>query len=203
TLDREAASATAGGASAPAGSAALALPDDLLDRWGVSLLVLSGPDGPAGGAGALALFRDTGPRRLGPLSFEIPAAAVWHRGGAGRFSLPGEGLLGLLGGGGRADGGWRITATGREAEGRARALAPAVTPLLSRLRLGLWADPRPALATVDQVADFLEAVPLAGRDEARRWRDWQVLLAPLAACDRLSLATSRDRLHLELAGCGR
>jgi hypothetical protein len=179
------------------------LPDALLERWGVSLLVLSGPDGPAGGAGALALFRDVGgARRLGPLTFQVPAAAVWHRAGGGRFSLPGEGLLGLLGGGGGdGGGGWRITATGREAEGRARAIGPSITPLLDRLRLGLWADPRPALATLDDVAGFLEAVPLAGRDEARRWRDWQVLLAPLAACERLSIEAWPAAIHLEARDC--
>lgn len=180
------------------------LPDALLERWGVSLLVLSGPDGPAGGAGALALFRDVGgARRLGPLTFQVPAAAVWHRAGGGRFSLPGEGLLGFLGG--REDGrggGWRITATGREAQGRAQAIGPSITPLADRLRLGLWADPRPALATLDDVAGFLEAVPLAGRDEARRWRDWQVLLAPLAACERLSIEAWPRAIHLEARDCG-
>lgn len=180
------------------------LPDALLERWGVSLLVLSGADGPAGGAAALALFRDVGgARQLGPLTFQVPAAAVWHRAGAGRFSLPGEGLLGLLGGGrDPARDGWRITATGSEAKGRAQALGPAITPLLSRLRVGLWADPRPALATVEDVADFLEAIPLAGRDEARRWRDWQVLLAPLAACERLSIEGWATAIHLEARQCG-
>ncbi|HEX2164297.1 MAG TPA: hypothetical protein VHM02_10140, partial [Thermoanaerobaculia bacterium] len=97
---------------------------------------------------------------------------------------------------------WRITAAGDEAEGRARAVAPALAPLLSRLDLGLWADPRPALATVEGVADFLDAVPLAGRDEAARWRDWQVLLAPLAACDRLSLAAGARSIEVEISGCG-
>lgn len=182
----------------------IGLPDALLERWGVSLLVLSGPDGPAGGAGALALFRDVGDaRRLGPLTFQVPAAAVWHRTGGGRFSLPGERLLGVLGGGrDRGRDGWRITATGGEARGRARALGPSITPLLSRLRVGLWADPRPALATVEDIADFLETIPLAGRDEARRWRDWQVLLAPLAACDRLSIEGWATTIHLEARGCG-
>jgi hypothetical protein len=190
------------GAGAGAGGAAADLPDELLSRWGVSLLVLSGRDGPAGGAGAFALFRDTGgAKRLGPLTFELPAAAVWHRAGGGRFALPGEGLLGFLGGDGGRAGAWRITATGGEAEGRARALAPALEPLLARLRLALWADPRPALHTVEDVADFLDAVPLAGREESRRWRDWQILLAPLAACDRLALATSQTRVDLTIAGC--
>jgi hypothetical protein len=134
----------------------------------------------------------------------VPAAAVWHGAGGGRVSLPGEGLLGLLGGGGgreRGGGGWRITATGREAQGRAQAIGPSITPLVSRLRLGLWADPRPALATVEDVADFLDAIPLAGRDEALRWRDWQVLLAPLAACDRLSIEAWPSAIHLEARGC--
>ena len=213
--ERRAPPAGAGGRSSPPPPGASAsvprpsgigLPDQLLERWGVSLLVLSGPDGPAGGAGAFALFRDVGgARRIGPLTFQVPAAAVWHGAGGGRFSLPGEGLLGLLGGGGggrgRGGGGWRITATGREAQGRAQAIGPSITPLVSRLRLGLWADPRPALATVEEVADFLDAVPLAGREEALRWRDWQVLLAPLAACDRLSIEAWPAAIHLEARGC--
>ncbi|HUO85892.1 MAG TPA: hypothetical protein VM617_00760 [Thermoanaerobaculia bacterium] len=186
-----------------AGAGALTLPGDLLESWGVTLLALSGPGGPLGSAGALALFRDTGNvRRLGPLTFEVPAAAVWHRPGERSFSLPGAGILSRLGlGGDEARDGWRITATGSEVEGRARAVTPAIAPLLSRLRFGLWADPRPALATVDDVARFLEAVPLAGRDEAQRWRDWQVLLAPLAACDRLSVAGEERSLHVAVTGC--
>jgi hypothetical protein len=186
-------------------------PEDLLSSTGAAILAVSGPGGPLeGDEGALALFRgDAG--RLGrlPLSLDLPAAAVWFRAGGDRFALPGEGLSSLLGSAGPAPAGgppgeasWRLVATGSEAERRAAALTPVVAGLAPSLRFGVWARPGPALALVDEILDLVDSVPLVGREEARRWRDWQTLLAPLAPCRRASLLATADAFAATASGCG-
>jgi hypothetical protein len=187
-------------------------PADLLAATGAALLAVSGPGGPLEGEGsALALFAaGAGSSRL-PGGLAVPDAAVWFRPGADRFGLPAEGLSSLLGGSGQdggeagageGGGGWRTVATGREAGRRAAALTPVVAALAPAVRLGLWARPAPALDIVDGVADVLASVPVAGREEAERWRDWRTLLSPLAPCRQVGLVATAEAFEATLEGCG-
>ncbi|HVT57233.1 MAG TPA: hypothetical protein VHR45_02440 [Thermoanaerobaculia bacterium] len=66
------------------------------------------------------------------------------------------------------------------------------------LALGLWLEPRPALRVVARVHAFLERFPLAPRREVSRWRDWETVLAPLAACEHLDLTARRSPPTLQL-----
>ncbi len=187
--------ATGGGTPpAPAG--------DRLARLGVSLFAVAGPGGPLGaGRGGFALFDEPG----GAAAAALPPAAVWVGGGGGRFSLPGGGLASLLGGGGSRGGGnsaaWTTVATGRDARRRADELSPEVASLAARLRFGLWVEPAAALAAVRRTERLLDAVPLVSRVEVRRWRDWQTLLAPLAACEHLALGVTGEAFRLDLVAC--
>jgi hypothetical protein len=54
--------------------------------------------------------------------------------------------------------------------------------------LGLWVRPLPALRLVSQFRKGFEKVPLVDRQQVQSWRDWETLLRPLAACDRVSLS---------------
>lgn len=166
---------------------------------------------------AFALF-ETGEEegtKFGPFG-KLPGAAIFHPPGSKRFSLPGEGLTGLLAGGlPKAEvAGWQIVAMDggslRQAEALAPRLAalspPDVTEALNRdgaLQLGLWMQPRPAVILVSRVNKFLEKVPIANREQVRRWKDWETLLRPVARCERVTLASTQKPVSFRLRfhGC--
>ncbi len=162
-----------------------------------------------GPASALALF-PAGSRGGGNL--DLPGAAAFQPLGApgrGRWSLPGGGLARLLSGSlPRGDAaGWSIVALDAGSLARAEALAPLLAPVASpagaRLRLALRVEPAPALDLVASIRKLLERVPLVSPREVERWRDGETLLAPLARCRELTLASAGppDAFALRLAGC--
>src|SRR5436305_2376620 len=107
--------------------------------------------------------------------------------------------------------GWEVVALDTTSLARAKALAPEVSALVppdasgadGRLVLGAWLRPGPALRLVTQMRRGLEKVPLIDPRQVQRWRDWETLLAPVSACDRLSLAATRSpsSFRLRLHGC--
>lgn len=186
------------------------------------LLVVSGASWPDAeprplAAAAFALF-ETGEgagKSFGPFG-KLPGAAIFHPPGSKRFSLPGEGLTGLLAGGlPRAEAaGWQILAMDGSSLHRAEALAPRLAELAppdvtealnrdDRLLLGLWLQPRPAVVLVSRVRRFLEKVPIADPEQVRRWRDWETLLGPAARCDQVTLASTQKPVSFRLRfhGC--
>ncbi len=62
-------------------------------------------------------------------------------------------------------------------------------------------EPLNALRLVSRVRKFLEKVPIVDPAQVRRWKDWEVLLAPVAPCDQVTLTATqgppsfRLRLH--------
>jgi len=198
--------AAAGFTVATDGAAALpALPADRLTAAGCPLFAVAGPGGPLDedgsglGRGALALFlggggggdSGGGADALSGLLGDLPGVAVWYLPGGERFRLPAESLLGRSSRPEPASGSaaWARVATGGDALRRSTALTPLVDDLASTVALAVAAEPGSALALVDQVADLLETLPLASRQETRRWRDWSTVLAPLASFDRLTLVS--------------
>ena len=148
--------------------------------------------------------------KFGPFG-ELPGAAIFHPPGSKRFSLPGEGLTGLIAGAlPKAEiAGWQILAMDSSSLRKAEALAPRLTALSppdvtealnrdGRLVQGLWMQPRPALRLVSTVRKFLEKVPIVDRQQVRRWRDWETLLAPLARCEQVTLASTRKPVSFRL-----
>lgn len=153
--------------------------------------------------------------KFGPFG-ELPGAAIFHPPGSKRFSLPGEGLTGLIAGAlPKAEiAGWQILAMDSGSLRRAEAIAPRLTALSppdvmeglnrdGRLVLGLWMQPRPALRLVGTVRKFLEKVPIVDRQQVRRWRDWETILAPVAGCEQVTLVSTQKPVsfRLRLHGC--
>lgn len=154
--------------------------------------------GPAGGSSrAFALL--PGLESLGGL----PGAVAVHRGGA-PFRLPGERLAELVGDGVREleSGGWSVRALDRGSLARGVELAGFAAELEAERPLApaLWLDLRSAERLVEQVVAALEAVPIVGRREARRWRLAGDLLARFSAFERLTVLISPApaALHVEL-----
>lgn len=162
---------------------------------------------------ALALFAGSSVSRFnlpGLALFEAAAAGARRRSG---WSLPAGGLMKLARGGlpQATTAGWRIVALDRASLGRAERLAPRLAAVADpretaergRLGIGLWAEPRGALRLVRRVRGGLERVPLVARSEVQRWRDWETVLAPLAACEELALVSTDwpGSFRLRLAGC--
>ena len=187
-----------------------------------ALLVISGASWPDAEPrplppAAFALF-DVGEgqgKKFGPFG-ELPGAAIFHPPGSKRFSLPGEGLTGLIAGAlPRAEvAGWQILAMDSTSLRHAQALAPRLTAVSptdvtealnrdGRLVLGLWMQPRPSLRLVGTVRKFLEKVPIVDRQQVRRWRDWETILAPVARCEQVTLASTREpaSFRLRLHNC--
>jgi hypothetical protein len=183
------------------------------------LLAVAGPAWPAEETrplppAALALFDVQGGLKIGPI--DLPGGAVFNPPGGSRWALPAKGLAGLLTDAlprGNAAG-WDIVAFDTESLARAEALAPRISALVppgaagaditdSRLVLGAWLRPVPALRRMHQMRQGLEKVPLVDPRQVERWRDWETLLAPFASCDRLSLALARSpaAFRLRLHGC--
>jgi hypothetical protein len=143
----------------------------------------------------------------------LPGAAVFNAPGSRRWGLPARGLAGMLAKNlprGNAAG-WNIVALDAASLERAEALAPEISALVppagdgagGRLVLGLWLRPRPARDLVSKLRKAFEKVPLIERRQVQSWRDWETLLGPLAACDRVSLAATRSpaAFLLRLADC--
>jgi len=180
-----------------------------------------------------ASWPDAEPRPLSPAAFalfatpegqgksfgpfgELPGAAIFHPPGSKRFSLPGEGLTGLLVGGlPRAEvAGWQILAMDSSSLRRAEALAPRLAELAppdvtealnrdGRLVLGLWLEPRESLMLVRRVRTFLEKIPIVEREQVLRWKDWETLLTPVARCGQVTLASTQKpaSFRLRFHGC--
>jgi hypothetical protein len=181
------------------------------------LLAAAGPAWPAASPrplppAAMALFDVEGGLELSPVG-SLPGAAVLNPPGGKRWALPARGLAGILARNlprGNAAG-WDIVALDDASLERAEALAPQISALVppagdgadGRWVLGLWLRPRPALELVTKLRRAFEKVPLVERRQVRAWRDWETLLRPLAACDRVSLAATRSpsAFRLRLAGC--
>jgi hypothetical protein len=174
-----------------------------------SLLAVAGPAWPADAErplppAAMALFEVKGGLHLGPLG-DLPGLAVFNPPGEKRWGLPARGLAGLLAQNlprGNASG-WSIVALDDASLEHAEALAPEIStvvspdsdadapPGLGQIVLGLWVQPRPALARVAQFRKGLQKFPLADPRQVERWRDWETLLSPLAACERASIVATR------------
>ncbi len=166
---------------------------------------------------AFALFNtgEEGGAKFGPFG-TLPGAAVFSPPGSKRWSLPAEGLGGLLAGAlpkGSAAG-WQITALDGGSLGRAESLAPRLTELVppdtdaalnrdGRLMLGLWLQPRESLIAVRTIRQMLEKIPLVDRKQVRRWKDWETLLGPVARCEDMTLAMTRapSSFRLRFHGC--
>ena len=183
------------------------------------LLAVAGPAWPDDSpkplpSAALALFDVEGGLKLGPIG-ELPGAAVFNPPGSRRWALPARGVAGILAKNlprGTAEG-WNIVALDAASLARAEAMAPAISSLgppagdrnseNGRLVLGLWVRPLPALRLVSQFRKGFEKIPLVDRQQVQTWRDWETLLRPLAACDRVSLSakSSPSAFLLRLEDC--
>jgi hypothetical protein len=192
------------------------------------LLAVAGPSWPAAEtrplpAAAFALFdigeegtvtRGKAGAPFGTLG-TLPGVAVFHPPGGKRWQVPTQGLAGLITGtlpkGNAA--GWQIVAVDAVSFARAEALAPRLTALAppdsgttgngGRLVIGLWAQPAPAVRLVSRVRKFFEKIPLVEPRQVQQWRDWETLLRPLAACDRVALAATQSppSFRLRFHGC--
>ncbi len=186
-------SETAGGL-AVRGEASWA-PEEAFQPLALEDLAALGLDLRAGGRAA-ALFAGE--------KLAVPRAAVLFRDAAKRWRLPGESLLTL---GGRKmpageAGGWGYVTYERSTLERAAPLAARLGALSATadqpLAYGLWLQPQEAHATARQIAEILEQIPLLGEKEARRFRDYATLLAPLAAFRRCAVATGSQPGELRL-----
>jgi hypothetical protein len=137
----------------------------------------------------------------------VPGIAVLNPPGEKRWAVPARGLAGLLAQNmprGNASG-WSIVAVDDASLASAQALAPQIStlvppagagsgarPAAGQIILGLWVKPRPALRLVSQFRKGLEKFPLADRRQVERWRNWETLLSPLAACERASVLATRS-----------
>lgn len=198
---------------------------DLPRKIHTVLLAVAGPAWPASEArplppAAFALFEiDEASRgaRISSLG-SLPGAAVFNvPERESRWGLPAQGLAGLVSKSlprGNAAG-WRINAVDSTSLRHAKVLAPRLARLASpepggapgngsRLVLGLWTKPRPALQVISEVRKILQGLPLASRAQLRRWKDWETLLRPLARCEGVELTSTQGppSFRLELQRCG-
>lgn len=183
-----------------------------------ALLAVAGADWPADSEkplppAAMMLFDIQGGLSLGPLG-KVPGLAILNPEGEKRWGLPAKGLGGLLAqslpNGNVA--GWSVVALDDASLARGEALAPQISTLVppagdgpGALILGVWLRPEPALRRVSEFRKGLERFPLAERRQVERWRDWETLLSPLAACERASAVATRSpsAFLLRLHACGR
>ncbi len=118
----------------------------------------------------------------------LPGAVAVHRGDE-RWRLPGERILKLVGDGPptKLVAGWTAVAF----ENRALGQAPAIVGFLEGLQAGpsaraVWIDPQAARQLAEQTARALDAVPIVGEREARRWWALTVVLEPFSRGGRLA-----------------
>jgi hypothetical protein len=193
-----------------AGGAPVPPPPAFVESAGApALLAVAGPAWPADAErplppAAMVLFDvKGGGLHLGPLG-DVPGIAVLNPPGEKRWAVPARGLAGLLAQNmprGNASG-WSVVAVDDTSLASAKALAPQISTLVppagaagqaaGQLILGLWVKPRPALRLVSQFRKGLEKFPLADRRQVERWRNWETLLSPLAACERASVTATRS-----------
>jgi hypothetical protein len=163
---------------------------------GVALLVL---EREAAGERALVLFGEV-------LTGGLPRSAVLSRGGARRFDLPGEGLLGLLGELPSAQvAGWDVVGWDEESLRRAGRVAELLATLPPQVSSGVWVDPTRAHQVVRGVGEAIAKVPLLARGERRRWEDAEVVLEAMRQCRALSVTVVEQApptAALRLSGCG-
>jgi len=134
----------------------------------------------------------------------LPGAVAVHR-GARRWKLPGERVLELIGDGPPtlAVGQWTAVALEDASLDRGESIAGFLAELEGLPgSLCVWIDPAAARRLADQTAAALEAVPIIGAREARRWRALAVALEPLARAGWLTAAIAGEptavRLRLAL-----
>jgi hypothetical protein len=179
------------------------------------LFAVAGPAWPAAEpaplpTAALLLF-DTGETQ----AMQLPSMAIVHPEGKERWSIPGQGIAGLLLRRlpRRNVAGWQIVAVDALALRRTRALLPRLNALApkdgsqppsGRLVLGLWFEPRGTARLVGRVRGMLEKIPLVDRRQVRQWRDAETLLAPLKRCRQVALASTESppSFRLRFEGCG-
>lgn len=192
-----------------------------LGQDGPSLLAVAGAAWPADSdrplpPAALALFNTRDGIHVNLLE-DLPGAAVLHPEGAQRWSLPGQSVIRLLAGGlpkGNAAG-WDVVALDTASLRRGRALAPRLSGLVpldstgasgsnGRLILGLWFQPGPTRQVVGRIRQVLQKIPLVDRDQVRRWRDGEIVLQPLTACQQVTLAATETpaSFRLRFHRCG-
>lgn len=135
----------------------------------------------------------------------LPGAVTVHR-GASRWRLPGERLLDLVSDGAptASVAGWTAVAL----ENRSLGQAPPIAGFLAGLAgapdaLAVWIDPSAARRLAEQTARALEAVPVVGEREARRWWALTVVLEPFQRAGLLTAVFGESpvavRLRLALA----
>jgi hypothetical protein len=186
------------------------------------MLAVAGPIWPADAekplpAAAMVLFGGKSALHLGPLG-DLPGLAVLNPPGEKRWGLPARGLAGLITDSlphGNASG-WSVVALDDASFTRATALAPQISELVppggdhgedgdeARMILGLWLQPRPALALIHDLRRKLEKIPLVDHRQVERWHDWETLLGPLGSCERASLAATQSpaAFQMRLQRCG-
>ncbi len=141
------------------------------------------------GAGLRAMALLDGIHSLGGLP-----GAVTFQSGERRWRLPGESLLRLVGDGPpRSEvAGWRLVALEQESLDRGVEMVPQLGRIRdSALGAGAWVRLSSAESLVDQVVGALEAVPVIGRQQARRWRALSTVLAPLVPMEQLTALVGR------------
>jgi hypothetical protein len=115
--------------------------------------------------------------------------AVTFQGGAKRWRLPGESLLKLVGDGPPRErvGAWKLVALEQKSLERGRGMVPELDRLRdSTVGAGAWIRLSKADSLVNQVVAALEAVPIIGERQARRWRALSTLLDPLIPMGELA-----------------
>ena len=170
-----------------------------LPRLGRERLALfAGERGPEG-TRAFVLWREEG---------DVPDVATLGAGDVAPRSLPGEALLRLGGRPAReeAAGGWRARGYSGTAVADALALgADAEAPFATLGAAGgrlIWADPAALARLAGELANLFESLPIAGRQEAKRWRDLATVLAPLSGFGELAALLPAEPVAGELpAGC--
>ncbi len=145
--------------------------------------------GAAEDAGLRALALLDGIDSLGGLP-----GAVTFQSGTRRWRLPGESLLRLVGDGPpRSEvSGWKVVALEKESLDRGLEMVPKLGQVRdSVIGAGVWLRLSKADLLIDQVVVALEAVPVIGRRQARRWRALSTVLAPLVRMGQLTALVDR------------
>lgn len=123
----------------------------------------------------------------------LPGALAVHS-GSRRWRLPGERVLDLIGDGVRREtvGGWKVAGLDHESLARGSAVVDFAGALAEHppLSVAVWIEVREARRLVVQVVEALEAIPVIGEREARRWRAAAEVLRPFARYERLTALVS-------------
>ena len=168
-----------------AGDVAAVLAETLAREHGLAFL---GFREEPSGSSVLVLPRSAG------AGLELPGAAVAWTGGGERWSLPGEGVQRLLGldlieSRGEA---WNVAGLDRESFAIATRVAPELGAVAERSEVTLlaWLRPRDYLPLVAAVAEVLDALPIAPRDEVEHWNDLRALLEAVGPLERVRISVA-------------